>query len=132
MYPINVVEKETNISKYLLRMWERRYSFPRPLRDEKGERVYTDDDVTKLKLVKKLMEGGYRPSKIINQPLSELQGLSSSFKSHAPQKEREFIVLIATADMHESLKESLRNHGVNQVVSVKKIEDLKQLDLLDL
>ena len=52
MYPINVVEKETGINKYLLRMWERRYTFPHPARDEKGERLYSDADVEKLKIVK--------------------------------------------------------------------------------
>ena len=56
MFPINVVERETGVTKYLLRMWERRYSFPRPARDSKGERLYSLADVEKLKLVRALMQ----------------------------------------------------------------------------
>ena len=36
--PIGAVERETGISKDLLRMWERRYGFPEPARDEQGDR----------------------------------------------------------------------------------------------
>ena len=35
---IATVERETGLSKDTLRMWERRYGFPRPARDDNGER----------------------------------------------------------------------------------------------
>ena len=37
---ISAVERETGLSKDVLRMWERRYGFPDPLRDDNGERQY--------------------------------------------------------------------------------------------
>ncbi|MFN7197809.1 MAG: MerR family transcriptional regulator, partial [Hylemonella sp.] len=36
---IAAVERETGLSKDTLRMWERRYGFPRPLRDARDERL---------------------------------------------------------------------------------------------
>ena len=36
LLPINAVERETGITKELLRMWERRYGFPAPQRDARG------------------------------------------------------------------------------------------------
>ena len=36
---IAAVERETGLSKDTLRVWERRYGFPRPLRDANGERA---------------------------------------------------------------------------------------------
>ena len=36
---ISAVERETGLSKDVLRMWERRYGFPKPDRDENGERA---------------------------------------------------------------------------------------------
>ena len=36
------VERETGLGKDALRVWERRYGFPVPLRDRLGERVYPD------------------------------------------------------------------------------------------
>ncbi len=38
---ISAVERETGLSKDVLRMWERRYGFPKPPRDDNGERQYT-------------------------------------------------------------------------------------------
>lgn len=127
MFPINVVEKETSISKYLLRMWERRYTFPRPERDLKGERVYTSDDIEKLKLVKKLMEEGYRPSKIINQGLPELRELSKTFASS--RAESDVIVLVTGAELEEDVMKALGNHHVRKVLVVHNQDDIQKLNL---
>ncbi len=37
------VERDTGISKDTLRVWERRYQFPKPQRDSLGERLYSQD-----------------------------------------------------------------------------------------
>jgi DNA-binding transcriptional MerR regulator len=129
MFPINVVEKETNISKYLLRMWERRYSFPRPERDQKGERVYTSDDIEKLKLVKKLMEEGYRPSKIIDQALPELRELSKSFAANKTAPEADIVVLVTTFDLEEDVLRALENHPVKKIIVISGQEDIQKLNL---
>ena len=129
MFPINVVEKETNISKYLLRMWERRYSFPRPERDQKGERVYTSDDIEKLKLVKKLMEEGYRPSKIIDQALPELRELSKSFVGTKAETDSDIVVLIATPELESDVLQALENHNVRKVIVINDRDDIQKLNL---
>ena len=46
-------------------MWERRYGFPKPVRDENGERQYSAAEVAKLRAIKRLMDVGLRPGKII-------------------------------------------------------------------
>ncbi len=132
MYPINVVEKETSISKYLLRMWERRYSFPRPSRDAKGERLYTNQDVEKLKLVKNLMEGGYRPSKIIDQSLEDLRELSKAFhgkESSQILENKEVILLLTNPDLELDLRKSLKNHKLKDVFTISTLEDITNLPL---
>lgn len=55
MLPINAVERETGISKELLRMWERRYGFPCPERDEQGDRIYAPEQVSKLRVIRRLL-----------------------------------------------------------------------------
>lgn len=129
MFPINVVEKETNISKYLLRMWERRYSFPRPERDQKGERVYTSDDIEKLKLVKKLMEEGYRPSKIIDQALPELRELSKSFESNKTAPVTDIVVLVTSFDLEKDVLHALENQPVKKIIIISGQEDIQKLNL---
>ena len=46
---IAAVEMETGLSKDVLRVWERRYGFPCPQRGPGGDRVYTADQLVKLK-----------------------------------------------------------------------------------
>jgi len=69
---ISAVERETGLSKDTLRIWERRYGFPQPLRDGNDERVYPSDQVEKLRLIRRLMDRGMRPGKIVAAPLEEL------------------------------------------------------------
>ena len=69
---ISGVERETGLSKDVLRMWERRYGFPKPGRDDNGERQYTLADLGKLRAVKRLMDVGLRPGKIMTLSLVEL------------------------------------------------------------
>jgi MerR family transcriptional regulator, light-induced transcriptional regulator len=73
---IAAVERDTGLSKDTLRVWERRYGFPQPERDEHGERVYPLEQLDKLRLVKRLMDQGFRPGKVIGQSTVELQQLA--------------------------------------------------------
>lgn len=63
--PIASVERETGLSKDTLRVWERRYGFPTPDRDAKGERLYAPVQVKRLAQIKRLMDRGHRPGKLL-------------------------------------------------------------------
>ena len=76
MITISEVERETGIAKETLRVWERRYHFPNPSRDANGERIYTAEQRVRLQLIKRLIDHGYRPGKIVNLPAEELTELS--------------------------------------------------------
>jgi DNA-binding transcriptional MerR regulator len=69
---IAAVERDIGLGKDTLRVWERRYGFPTPLRDGFGERVYPAEQVAKLRLVKRLMDQGQRPGKLLGQSLESL------------------------------------------------------------
>jgi DNA-binding transcriptional MerR regulator/methylmalonyl-CoA mutase cobalamin-binding subunit len=73
---ISDVERDTGVAKETLRVWERRYAFPQPLRDAQGERLYPAEQVAKLRLVKRLMDLGYRPGKMMSHDESTLQELA--------------------------------------------------------
>jgi DNA-binding transcriptional MerR regulator/methylmalonyl-CoA mutase cobalamin-binding subunit len=72
---IGSVERETGLSKDTLRVWERRYRFPQPIRDDFGERAYPADQIAKLRLLKRLLDCGYRPGKIVHFSSVELQDM---------------------------------------------------------
>jgi MerR family transcriptional regulator, light-induced transcriptional regulator len=63
--PIAAVERETGLPKDTLRVWERRYGFPQPLREPAGDRLYPLDQVERLKLIRRLLGAGRRPSKVV-------------------------------------------------------------------
>ena len=81
---IAAVERDTGLSKDTLRVWERRYGFPNPERDHFGERIYSIDQVDRLRAIRRLMDTGYRPGKIIGLSLEDLQALAESVSQPAP------------------------------------------------
>ena len=84
---ISAVERDTGLSKDVLRIWERRYNFPSPLRDVHGERIYPPDQVARLRVIKRLMDRGFRPGKIIGLSMEDLDALGSS--GPAPERRDE-------------------------------------------
>lgn len=66
---IAAVESETRLSRDVLRAWEKRYGFPRPEPDADGARGYPAGQVERLRLMKRLIDQGYRPGKLM--PLSD-------------------------------------------------------------
>ena len=70
---ISALEREVGIGKDTLRVWERRYGFPTPTRDAKGERRYPPDQVARLRLVRRLLDQGMRPHQVLALPLEALE-----------------------------------------------------------
>ena len=69
---IAAVERDTGLAKDTLRVWERRYSFPTPTRDEHGNRLYSSEDVEKLRVIRRLLDQGRRPAALIRASTEEL------------------------------------------------------------
>ncbi len=70
---ISALERELGIGKDTLRVWERRYGFPSPTRDAKGERRYPPDQVARLRLVRRLLDQGLRPHQVLSLPPEALE-----------------------------------------------------------
>jgi len=85
-YPIGVVERDTGIGRDTLRVWERRYGFPEPVRNDKGERIYPEKQLRQLQRIRRLLDQGMRPGKLL--PLGEdgLDELEASLISKQPRR----------------------------------------------
>jgi DNA-binding transcriptional MerR regulator len=105
---IAAVERDTGLSKDTLRVWERRYGFPAPQRDAAGERGYRRADVHKLRVVKRLLDAGHRPGRIVRLPLEALQQLEQTLSAPA---ERHRLHDVPTMEL-EPLLDLLRAHDV--------------------
>lgn len=115
--PINAVERETGVSKELLRMWERRYGFPVPERDAQGDRIYPMPQVAKLRLLRRLIDFGFRPGKIILLNTEELERLlksqgKASFDS-SPELEQELLSTLKSRDLGQ-----LRDYLSHQLIKM--------------
>ncbi|MCC6194097.1 MAG: MerR family transcriptional regulator [Burkholderiales bacterium] len=107
---ISAVERDTGLSKDVLRMWERRYGFPTPARDDNGERLYSSADVGKLRAMKKLMDVGVRPGKIIGLSTAELNAMADA---RAPARRDE-----AAPALERDVLAMLKGHDVTGLASV--------------
>lgn len=73
---IAAVERETGLGKDTLRVWERRYGFPLPVRDARGERVYPTEQVQRLRTIKRLLDQGMRPRHTVGLSAQALDALA--------------------------------------------------------
>ena len=102
---IAAVERDTGLSKDTLRVWERRYGFPRPKRDSAGDRAYPPEQVERLHVIRRLLDAGHRPGRIVALEPQALQALSAARPStpcgppDAPELGR-YMDLIARHDIH--------------------------------
>ena len=75
---IAAVERDTGLSKDTLRVWERRYGFPMPERDTLGERSYPFGQVERLRTIKRLLDAGHRPGRVVLMAPEDLERLAST------------------------------------------------------
>jgi len=106
-FGISAAERDSGISKDTLRMWERRYGFPQPARDQFGERVYLPQDIEKLRLLKRLMDRGHRPGKLMGLDIETLARLAAA---PLPAKDAE----APAPNFHEFLRR-LKDHDMQGV-----------------
>ncbi len=105
---ISAVERDTGLSKDTLRMWERRYQFPQPGRDLHGERVYPIGQVEKLRTIKRLMDNGHRPGKLVSCSIEELQQVYTGIAANQTQER-------ATPDHLRALLNLIKSHRVHEL-----------------
>ncbi len=57
-YRIGAVARLTGIETVTIRMWERRYAVVEPLRSASGNRLYSREDISRLAMIKRLVDEG--------------------------------------------------------------------------
>ncbi len=121
--PISAVERETGLSKDTLRMWERRYGFPLPLRDQFGDRLYPQPQVDKLRLIRRLMDQGFRPGRIIGESYQALLEMTNGMGSPQAEAESDFLQELLTlvsehrvSELRTALQGRIQNMGLRRFI----------------
>lgn len=121
LLPIGTVERETGLSKDVLRAWERRYGFPSPQRDAHGDRVYPTAQVRRLRLLKRLLDHGRRPGRIVGLSEEELEALLAQWPDARPSGDSDgLLALLHEADpptVERFLQHELAARGLREFVT---------------
>jgi len=90
------------------------------MRDANGERIYPLGQVEKLRLIKRLMDRGHRPGRIIAHSVDELAILANARGATDDRRELEiFLRLVKThdsAELRRHLNQALMRHGLQRFV----------------
>jgi MerR family transcriptional regulator, light-induced transcriptional regulator len=74
-YPIKVVSQLTGLSAHVIRAWEKRYKVLDPERTNTNRRLYSDEDIEKLKLLNEATTLGHNIGGIANLSTEELKSI---------------------------------------------------------
>lgn len=85
-HPIRVVARLTGLSPHVIRAWERRYQAVRPFRSQTNRRLYTQNDIERLRLMKLAVDGGRRISDVANLNLDELKSIVDGDRAYGGSK----------------------------------------------
>jgi DNA-binding transcriptional MerR regulator/methylmalonyl-CoA mutase cobalamin-binding subunit len=75
-YPIRYVAQRTGLTPHVIRAWEKRYRAVVPHRSAKNRRLYCEDDVQRLQLLKTITDAGHTISQVARLDSTELQNLA--------------------------------------------------------
>lgn len=76
-HTIKFVARRTGLTQHVIRVWERRYGAVKPNRTDTNRRLYSDEDVERLALLRKAIEAGHSIGNIANLPGQRLQALAA-------------------------------------------------------
>lgn len=74
-HPIRVVARRTGLTRDVLRAWEHRYRAVSPRRTPGGQRLYSDADIERLRLLRHAIEAGRRIGQLADLTTDELARL---------------------------------------------------------
>ncbi len=72
---IKLVARQTGLSVHTIRVWEKRYGAVRPVRATNNRRLYSDEDIERLKLLRQATLAGHSIGQIARATLPELRRL---------------------------------------------------------
>ncbi len=84
-HPIGVVARRTGLKPDLIRAWERRYGAVAPGRSDTRRRFYSDEDVERLLLLRRVVSSGRGISQVAGLSNEELEALVESDAPAGPQ-----------------------------------------------
>ena len=103
-YAIGVVARRTQTHPETIRVWERRYELIVPGRSETGRRLYSENDIAKLTLVKRLTELGHSVSSLAKLSNDDLRDRLNASLASEPSKYTEQLSKLRVVFANDALR----------------------------
>ena len=111
-FGINVISTACGVMPHTIRTWEKRYQVFTPERSEGGQRLYSEVDLTKAKLIVALIEQGHTISSLARHSLDDLRSLLVVNKGEDSETDKMF-----TSVETKKLLQHLANFNIDLVAS---------------
>jgi MerR family transcriptional regulator, light-induced transcriptional regulator len=115
---IGALSRISGVGVETLRNWERRYGFPEPIRLDSGHRRYPSEMVTRLRIVRRAIDLGFKPSYAVLAPTDELEGLVREAENEALKSETGSVEIMIQREIDHWLDrtQALDAHGFEVAV----------------
>jgi DNA-binding transcriptional MerR regulator/methylmalonyl-CoA mutase cobalamin-binding subunit len=124
-HPIKVAARRTGLTPDVIRVWEKRYGAVVPQRTKRGQRLYSDEDVDRLRLLGRVTAAGRRIGDVAQIPQDELEALAREDEAAggAPPARRGHRNDFANVYLRQAMDavESLDEHGLDQAITLASI-----------
>ena len=111
-FSINVMSTATGVMPHTIRTWEKRYQVFTPGRSEGGQRLYSETDLDKAKLIVALIDQGHTISSLAKYSLKNLRSLLG----HNNREDSESEKVFTSVEIKKLLKH-LGNFDIDMVAS---------------
>lgn len=119
-HPIRVVAQRTGLSPDVLRVWERRYGAVEPGRGPGGQRLYSDADIARLRLLTRATGAGRSIGSVASAPTDELAALVADDAANSapmpPAEPPEREVDAGVVDASLTLARALDQPGLDSIL----------------
>ena len=120
-FPIKVVSQMTGLSVHVIRAWEKRYHVVEPDRTDTNRRLYSEEEIEKLRLLNEASHLGHNIGSLANLSLTELKNILSRKKNKTSENKYELKSINQIELVDEILSESIETI---RVYDSKKLESI--------
>ena len=120
-YPIKVVSQMTGLSVHVIRAWEKRYNVVEPDRTDTNRRLYSEEEIEKLKLLNDALHLGHHIGGIANLSLPELKKLIPKENNNLSDMKNGMVPVNSEILVEEILSDSMqaiRNYDAKKLESI--------------
>jgi DNA-binding transcriptional MerR regulator/methylmalonyl-CoA mutase cobalamin-binding subunit len=107
-HSIKIVARRTGLSAHVIRIWEKRYGAVEPERTDTNRRLYSEEQIERLSLLRDITQGGHSISHVAKLPLGKLKGLATAAVSSHDTAPRVRTRMVATPSFLEECVEAVK------------------------